>query len=371
MDASATAPPLAPAGEQVTDGEQAFRGEAGNGAGSPSGSTQPAAAPAESGPATPETTGDWAICCSGGGIRSATYCLGALQTMDAGGLVGKAKWILGVSGGSYIAASRALVANSLGQPGEPHAYARGTDEEENLRNNTRYLAPDAKTALMGVLSLLLGAIVTFILAIVPLFVFGHVWGWLLRAGGALTWSQPGGASASVTAWTWWAAPAIAAAVTLALFAYWWATLGSGGPGRGAGRARWVGWSAALTVALVVLMVVVPLVIAWLYHSTGALGTRVRFFGFGGPGHWSPAALAGVVAAMAAVARFCQAQLARLKPPGGPAGFSPGMITKVATWARSTLTPWLASLVIVGVGAFLTLLWIGNAARTGYSRISNG
>jgi hypothetical protein len=22
---------------------------------------------------------EWAICCSGGGIRSATYCLGALQ----------------------------------------------------------------------------------------------------------------------------------------------------------------------------------------------------------------------------------------------------------------------------------------------------
>src|SRR5215471_1835404 len=243
MDASGTASPLAPAKEQVTDGERAYRGEARDGAGLPSASAQAAAAPAEPGPAASETTGEWAICCSGGGIRSATYCLGALQTMDAGGLVGKAKWILGVSGGSYIAASRALVATDLDQPSEPHAYARGTDEEENLRNNTRYIAPDANTALMGVLSLLLGAIVTFILAIVPLFVFGHVWGWLLRARGALTWSQPGGASASVTAWAWWAAPAIAAAVTLALFVYWWATLGSGGPGRGAGRARWVGWSA--------------------------------------------------------------------------------------------------------------------------------
>jgi len=366
MDASATAPPLAPASEQLTAGERATLDEPPDGAGAPSGGTQSAAAPAEPGPARQEAAGDWAICCSGGGIRSATYCLGALQAMDAGGLVGKAKWILGVSGGSYIAASRALVANSLDRPGEPHAYARGTDEEENLRNNTRYIAPDAKTALMGVLSLLLGAIVTFTLAIVPLFVFGHVWGWLLRALGVLTWSQPGGASASVTAWTWWAAPAIAAAITLALFVYWWATVGSGGPGRGAGRARWVGWSAGATVVLVVLMVVVPLVIAWLYHSTGALGTLVRFFGFGGSGHWSPAALAGVVAAMATVARFCQAQLAKLKPPVGPDGSAPGVITTVATWARNTLTPWLASLVIVGVGAFLTLLWIGNAARTGYS-----
>ena len=365
MDGSATASPLDLAAEQRTDGDQASRGGAADGA-TPSASEQAAAAPQEPAPAAPETTGDWAICCSGGGIRSATYCLGALQTMDAGGLVGKVKWILGVSGGSYIAASRALVANSLDRPGEPHAYSRGTDEEENLRNNTRYIAPDAKTALMGVLSLLLGAIVTFILAAVPLFAFGHVWGWLLHGQGVLAWSQHGGASASVTAWTWWAAPAIAAGITLALFCYWWATLGSGGPGRGAGRARWVGWWAVITIALVLLMVVVPLVIAWLYHSTGALGTVVRFFGFGGSVHWSPAALAGLVAAIAAVARFCQAQLAKLKLPADPSGASPGLITKAATWARSTLTPWLASLVIIGVGAFLTLLWIGTAAKAGYA-----
>ena len=366
MDAWPTASPLAPADEHVTDGERASRGEPGNGAGPASASPREAAATAKPAPPAPQITGDWAICCSGGGIRSATYCLGALQAMDAGDLVGKAKWILGVSGGSYIAASRALVAHHLDRPDEPHAYARGTAEEENLRNNTRYLAPDAKTMLMGVLSLLLGAIVTFILAIAPLFALGHAWGWLLRDQGVLTWSGTGGASASVTAWTWWAAPAIAAAVTLALFLYWWATLGSGGPGRGAGRARWVGWSASITAALALLMLVVPSLIAWLYHSTGPLGTVVRFFGLGGPGHWSPAALAGVVAAMAAVARSFQAQLAKLKLPADPSGSSPGPVTTLATWARSTLTPWLASLVIIGVGAFATVAWIGTAARTGYS-----
>ena len=61
----------------------------------------------------PEQYDNWAICCSGGGIRSATYCLGGLQSLDEGGLLGTAKWIVGVSGGSYIAASRALVARGL------------------------------------------------------------------------------------------------------------------------------------------------------------------------------------------------------------------------------------------------------------------
>ena len=50
------------------------------------------------------------LCCSGGGIRSASYCLGALQRLEQAGLLDKAKLILGVSGGSYVAASRALVA---------------------------------------------------------------------------------------------------------------------------------------------------------------------------------------------------------------------------------------------------------------------
>src|ERR1700753_2736749 len=70
--------------------------------------------------------GDWAVCCSGGGIRSAAYCLGALQSLDAGGLLSKVKWILGVSGGGYIATSRALVAHNLRPGTKPAAHAAGT-----------------------------------------------------------------------------------------------------------------------------------------------------------------------------------------------------------------------------------------------------
>src|SRR5215471_11758299 len=132
----------------------------------PLGKPSPAAAPATEAP--PPATGDWAVCCSGGGIRSATYCLGGLQTLEEGALLRRAKWIVGVSGGSYIAASRALVARGLAEgarTGQARsagkdklpAYARGTPEEQNLRNNTRYIAPDAKTMLVAVLSLLFGA----------------------------------------------------------------------------------------------------------------------------------------------------------------------------------------------------------------------
>ena len=94
---------------------------------------------------TGATGGDWAICCSGGGLRSAAYCLGALQSLDRGGLLRTAKWIVGVSGGSYIASSRALVAHGLPPGSVPSAYAPGTAEERNLRDNTRYIAPNGAT----------------------------------------------------------------------------------------------------------------------------------------------------------------------------------------------------------------------------------
>jgi hypothetical protein len=342
----------------------------GNGGGTrnapPASDAPPRAGPAVLPPPAQDTTGDWAICCSGGGIRSATYCLGGLQSLQEGGLLGRARWIVGVSGGSYIAASRALVARGLGRADDERpAYARGTPEEQNLRNNTHYIAPDAKTGLVAVLSLLLGATVTCILALAPVFALGHAWGWLLRARGVLTWSG-GQASASVNGWTWWLAPAVAAAVTMALFLRWWATLGSGSPGRGTRRARWIGWAAAVTAGLALLMLAAPLLIAWLYHSTGALGTVVRFFGVGGSGRWSPATLAGLVAAVTAVAGYSQKQLARLRLPSAAAGPSAGTVARLAAWARGTLTPWLASLVIIAGGAFAAVLWIAGAARAGYS-----
>ena len=401
MDASTTAPERAPdkdlplgeitpgtdggnGGPSGGTGNGGVPGAAGKGGTRPSPDAQPAAA---RGPAAPPPgPDDWAVCCSGGGIRSATYCLGGLQTLEEGGLLRRAKWIVGVSGGSYIAASRALVARGLaedarrdrardaGQNGSgdkahaerPAAYARGTPEEQNLRNNTRYIAPDAKTMLVAVLSLVFGAAVTCVLVLAPLYAFSHAWGWLLRERGVLTWSR-GQASASVTALTWWLPTAIAAGITLALFLYWWGTLVSGGPGRGEHRASAVGRAAAVTAGLALLMLAAPLAIAWLYHSTGALGTVVRFFGFGGSGPRSVAALTGVVAAIAAIAGSLQKQLARLRLAAPAAGSaSGGTIGTIFAWARAKLTPWLASLVIIAVGAFAILLWIGNAARAGFS-----
>src|SRR5262249_11470603 len=253
-------------------------------------------------------TGGWVICCSGGGIRSAAYCLGALQRLDKAGLLAKVKWILGVSGGSYIASSRALVAHNLPAEDEQHAYAPGSAEELTLRYNTRYIAPNVATMLVGVLSLLLGAMVTFTLALAPLYALAHAWGWLLRWQGVLVPSGQQGMTASVSGLDWWLPSAVVAVITLALFGNWWqaldpdfrsprglgAGLKVGGPNAEANRATLVSWAAALAAGLALTMLVVPLLNSWLTSGTGSLGAITHFLGFGGKPSWSPAALAGLV-----------------------------------------------------------------------------
>lgn len=95
------------------------------------------------------------ICCSGGGIRSAAFNLGALQELGRAGILQNARYLAAVSGGSYIAAAVAMVAKTSvpdhagdtddSDPElvtEAHPpFHRGSPEEQYLRNRTSYMAP--------------------------------------------------------------------------------------------------------------------------------------------------------------------------------------------------------------------------------------
>jgi len=92
------------------------------------------------------------VCCSGGGIRSASYCLGALQVLDHAGLLPRAEYLAAVSGGDYIAAARSSVIGATwgdfggddGGAGPSFAdvppFAPNSPEERHLRDNSSYLA---------------------------------------------------------------------------------------------------------------------------------------------------------------------------------------------------------------------------------------
>src|SRR5437764_10854998 len=105
---------------------------------------------AQNAAATP--TGARGICLSGGGIRSASYGLGALQAMQEHGLVTgdedeRVDYLAAVSGGSYIASALTMVARGPIDPRDRQEhvlaahdpFARGTPEEQYLRDHTTYL----------------------------------------------------------------------------------------------------------------------------------------------------------------------------------------------------------------------------------------
>ncbi len=107
----------------------------------------------------PQGTG---ICLSGGGIRSASYCLGALQGLGRDGLLfgnNHARYLAAVSGGSYIATALTMVTKGRldeddPTPNDPTVtpirerasngpdltpFAHGSPEEGYLRDHTLYL----------------------------------------------------------------------------------------------------------------------------------------------------------------------------------------------------------------------------------------
>jgi hypothetical protein len=360
----------------------------------------------------PAREGEWAICCSGGGIRSASFCLGALQRLEFSGLLARARLIMSVSGGSYIAAARALVAGALPPSAEPAAYEPGTPEEQHLRDNTHYLVPDATTLLLGVFSLLVGVVVTFALVLAPVFAAAHAWGWLLRGqavlcpGSAAGCSAPGPWTASVTAWTWWLAPAILGGLTFIAFWWWWLTLASRRTGRrdrSQPLASLVGWAALVTAAAAVAMLLVPLLLAWLTRlSPGPFRSLVDDLGFGIGRRWTPAALAGVFAAVLAISQSVRGKLqqwhllatqgqvttgqgssvtqvtttrtattarttstttTQTQAAGGPAS---GLLGRLGGWVRTYLLPWLGSAAIVLAVVVVGLRWTRDGVASGYS-----
>jgi hypothetical protein len=157
-----------------------------------------------------------------------------------------------------------------------------------------------------------------------------------------------------------------AALLIGLFFRWWFTLPAGSPYRGSRRARWVGWAATAAAALGLLMFAVPPAISWLYSSTGAVGTIVHFFGFGKPSNLSFTTIAGLIAAVTAVAQYCQRQFTKLKVAPAAVGDAAGPVAGAVPLIRGKIMPWLTTVVIIAVGAAITLLWIGDGARTGYT-----
>lgn len=132
--------------------------------------------------ATSIDKGGAGISCSGGGIRSAAFTLGALQAMDeAPSVVQDARWLSAVSGGSYMAA--AWVTGRDARPGEPKpVWSRRSPEEDHLRRHASYLAPGLGGKLWGLVRFTFGFAVNLSMVLMALFVVMVPIGWAIHSG---------------------------------------------------------------------------------------------------------------------------------------------------------------------------------------------
>jgi hypothetical protein len=97
--------------------------------------------------AIPPRPGSTALCLSGGGIRSASFCLGVVQGLARRGLLSKFDYLSTVSGGGYLGGLLAAwIYRAPGGAGEVEAALRASGQREGevletLRRYIRYLAP--------------------------------------------------------------------------------------------------------------------------------------------------------------------------------------------------------------------------------------
>jgi len=136
--------------------------------------------PPAPGPIEAPVPGKVGVCCSGGGVRSAAYNLGALQVLGEAKELQRASYLSAVSGGAYIAGARSLVYmqtqdKTLFDSLRP--YQLGSPEEQWLRNNSSYLAPGLVGKIRIVLRLLTGMGINVVLVGLFLFLLGRPMGW--------------------------------------------------------------------------------------------------------------------------------------------------------------------------------------------------
>lgn len=123
---------------------------------------------------------------SGGGIRSASFSLGALQVLEetaSGGtsLFRRARWISSVSGGGYLAGARQMLAHlEVEKP-----FRAGSHEVDHLRRHGRYLAESPVQWVTAVARALAGLALNLAVFWLLLFVLARPVGWLH----ANIWSQ--------------------------------------------------------------------------------------------------------------------------------------------------------------------------------------
>lgn len=311
------------------------------------------------------------FCVSGGGIRSASVTLGALQALR--GQLLEARYLVSVSGGGYTAGAfqlaltdsrlRAPDGNPSVRPGlasPADVFAPGSPEEDHIRRHAKYLADAPKEKLHAAGAVLRGMAVSFgMLALV--FTVAGQFLHQFYAHVPLTELRPlavpsEGPAPSFDLYpnAWHPVLALFGLAGLVSVGYAFARAGSDGS-RPAWLRSTVNTLTGLALAVAAYSIVVPSVI-WFF---GALAHQAGKGGYWDDSGAGVALLGAITAAATALGTWFTAvhkTVKRLRPDGEQAGpFSRGgtsVVTQVGTSWVKVVVCWLVLLLVAFFGLAL-------------------
>jgi hypothetical protein len=304
-----------------------------------------------------------AVCCSGGGIRSAAFSLGGVQGLQARA-GDRPSWyedvdlVTAVSGGSYLAGSLAMVNRHLTreQRADLLPYAPGSPEDNRLRNHTRYLIEDEQVAAVGGLNILYGLLLNLLPILAGIYVTAKMLGWALYGTGVLTTSGSawqlnhvgavGGIAGGIAA-----AGLLLFAVQRLHDAYY--------PPRVALARVLRAWSLRL-FALAACAVLAFLAVPWLMYLLSTSRVHAHLSGTPAGTQWT-----GFVATTLGLVGLVKGALGRFKAKlQTSASDAP---SPLGTWLARllrALAPWVGSAIAVGLLLVALLTWTTSAAYNG-------
>jgi hypothetical protein len=290
---------------------------------------------------------------SGGGIRSAAFSLGAMQALDALGLIKKIDYLSTVSGGGYIGTSMTVAMSTL--PPEKFPFASELREGEvpgiqHIRDHSNYLFPQGALNVFGNVVVYLRGIVANVLLLLPWLLLAAALTILLKPNvDALTRSSVAGYLLPLPVSVGHFGVALTALLLFVILLAAWALWRSTGWGRnisdvGPGaRAFGIASVVILTIAFLELQ---PLLLSWIIsHSKEEGGV------FSAVSWWLKAAaalFASVSAAVGFLGRFLADILKRTTEKSGFRAFATGIAIKLAMYVAGAAVPlalWAAYLYL--------------------------
>jgi Patatin-like phospholipase len=279
---------------------------------------------------------------SGGGIRSAAFCLGALQALDERRVIEKIDYLSSVSGGGYIGISM-TAAMSVDATGKfPFASRLRAGEEpgvQHIRDHSNYLFPQGSLNLFGNIVVYLRGIFANVVLLLP---------WLLLAAALTICLYPDAGGLAANNFRSTLVALLVFVVLLALWALWRSTPW----GRNISD---VGFGARCYGILLVLILVVaflelqPWVLSGMFAVADAPGGVSSFFGKAAG--WLKvvaASFASIGTVVGFLGSFLADTLKRTTEKPGLAAFATRIAIKLAMYVAGAAVPlvlWLAYLYL--------------------------